>query len=243
MGTIKGRYPTRNSSNIYEFYDDTTEEIIQPAAPVYFTDDFNGPATLDTFKWTAIDVSAGGNTTPLVVPNGANGVLRLPLDVTSEAQESGIHWGDQRSLVLDQNLNFQCRLAVQTLPTLLSEAVWGLAGDKNAVADTVAEAIWFKVDGSGAVVVESDDTVNEQTDISTGTTLTAGTNAIFLIDCSTITDCKFFINGEQVATGTTFDMSTVSALALQPYFHIAKASGAGLGVLDVDKVDVWQHRS
>ena len=118
-----------------------------------------------------------------------------------------------------------------------------LAGDKNAVADSVAESIWFKVDGNGVVVVENDDTSNTNDDVSTGTTLTAGTYAIFRIDCTTITDCKFYINGEGVAIGTTFNMSNVAALKLQPYFHIAKASGAGLGVLDVDYVRVWQNRS
>jgi hypothetical protein len=118
-----------------------------------------------------------------------------------------------------------------------------LAGDKNAVADTVAEGIWFKADGSGVIVAESDDTANNNDDTATGVTLTATTFAIFRIDCSTTTDIKFYINGARVASGTTFDMSTVPTLALQPYFHIAKASGAGLGVLDVDYVRVWQARS
>jgi hypothetical protein len=104
---------------------------------------------------------------------------------------------------------FEARVALQTLPTLLSEAVWGLAGDKNAVADSVAESIWFKADGDGVIVVENDDTSNTNDDIATGTTLTAGTFAIFRIDCTTITDCLFYINGARVASGTTFDMSQV----------------------------------
>jgi hypothetical protein len=237
--STKARY--RNG--ILEFYESQTHERVSPFAPALFEDDFLGTGLQTTDVWTAIDVSAVGDTTPLLAADAGNGIARFPLDVTSEAQESGFTFGDQRDFVLNQGLVFEARVALQTLPTLLSEAVWGLAGDKNAVADSVAESIWFKADGDGVIVVENDDTSNTNDDIATGTTLTAGTFAIFRIDCTTITDCLFYINGARVASGTTFDMSQVAALKLQPYFHIAKASGAGLGVLDVDYVRVWQKRS
>ena len=225
------------------YFDDVTFETTAPFAPCRFEDDFLGTGLETTDVWTAIDVSVTGDSTPLIAADVANGVARFPLVVDSEAEESGFTFGNQRPFVLDQGLIFEARVALQTLPTLLSEAVWGLAGDKNAVADTVAESIWFKADGDGVIVVENDDTSNTNDDIATGTTLTAGTYAIFLIDCTTITDVMFYINGDRVASGTTFDMSQVAALKLQPYFHIAKASGAGLGVLDVDYVRVWQKRS
>jgi len=238
MGT-RARY---RSGELY-FYESLTQERVAPFSPVLFEDDFLGTGLLTTDGWTAVDVSIGGNTTPLIAADVANGVARMPLDATAEAQESGLNWGDQRPLVLNQALMIEMRVALQTLPTLLSEAVFGLAGDKNAVADSVAESAWFKADGDGVIVVESDDTVNTNDDVATGTTLAAGTFAIFRIDLLDITDVQFFIDGARVASGTTFDMSQVAALKLQPYFHIAKASGAGLGVLDVDYCRVWQKRS
>jgi hypothetical protein len=234
---------SKYKGGVLEFYDNSTHERVSPLAPVVFYDDFIVKGLQTTDVWTAIDVSSAGDTTPLIAADVANGVARLPLDVTSEAQESGLTFGNQRPFVLNQGLQFECRVAIQTLPTLLSEAVWGLAGDKNAVADSVAESIWFKADGSGAIVVENDDTANTNDDVATGVTLTAGQYAIFRIDCSDIASVKFYINGARVAEGTTFDMSTVATLKLQPYFHIAKASGAGLGVLDVDYVRIWQNRS
>jgi len=235
--TTRSRY----ESGILTFFDDIANyERVAPVAPVVFYDDFLKNA-IDV-GWTSIDVSAGGNTTPIQA-GAANGVARLPLDVTSEAQESGLTWGDKRSLVLNQGLIFECRVALQTLPTLLGIAVWGVAGNKNAVADTVAESAWFRVDGNGVVTVETDDTVHEQTTIATGTTLTAGLFATFRIDCRTITDVQFFINGARVAAATTFNMSQVAGLLLQPYFHIAKASGAGLGVVDVDFCRAWMRRA
>lgn len=238
MGSTRSRY----INNILTFFDSVTHQTTLPLAPVNYMEDFLGKDTIPPEKWTYIDVSAAGNTTPILAADVANGVLRLPLDVTSEAQESGVYWNDQRPLVLNYGLVMEMGVSLQTLPTLLGIGVWGLAGNKNAVADTVAESIWFRVDGSGAVTVESDDTVNEQAIIATGVTFTAGQKKIFRIDCTTIADIKFYIDGVPVATGTTFDMSQVPTLALQPYVHLAKASGAGLGVIDVDYIRVWQHR-
>ncbi len=234
---------SRFLNGILTFFDSLTSETVSPTAPVVFTDDFLYKTLNVTDYWTAIDVSAAGLTTPAVVADAANGVARLPLDVTSEAQESGLTFGDQRCFILNQGLVFEARVSLSTLPTLLGIAVWGMAGDKNAVANTVAESAWFRADGSGAITVETDDTVNEQTLISTGTTVLATDTKIYKIDFTTITDVKFYIDGTRVAASTTFNMSNVAGLKLQPYFHIAKASGAGLGVMDVDKVNVWQKRS
>lgn len=244
MATSRTRSQYR--SGIQTFYDDQqNHEVVHPMSPCRFQDDFFYKTLPTTDLWTAVDVSSVGNTTPVMVADGANGVARMPLDATSEAQESGLTWNDQRPLVLNQGLIFECALNLSTLPTLLSIAVWGLAGDKNAVADTVAESIWFRTEGNGVVTVECDDTTAGTTkdDIATGTTLLSTTKSIFRIDCSVIADCKFYINGARVASGTTFNMSAVPTLALQPYFHIAKASGAGLGVMDLDKVAIWQRRS
>lgn len=231
------------SNGMLSFYESDTTERSTPFAPCVFEDDFLGGGIETTDTWTAIDVSSAGDTTPLLAADVANGVLRLPLDTDSEAEESGITLGNQRPFVLNQGLVFEARVALQTLPTLVAEAVWGMAGDKNAVADSVAESAWFKADGSGAILVETDDTSNTDDDVATGVTLTAGEYAIFRIDFTTITDVLFYIDGSRVASGTTFDMSQVAALKLQPYFHIAKASGTGVGVLDVDYVRVWQKRS
>jgi len=238
MGT-RARY----ESGRLNFFESTTHERVLPIAAALFYDDFFGKDTIPPERWNYVDVSVAGNTTPILAADVANGVLRLPLDVTSEAQETGVNWNNQRPLVLNQTLVIEMGVSLQTLPTLLGIGVWGLAGDKNAVADTVAESIWFRADGNGQVTVETDDTVNETVKVATGVTFTAGQKKIFRIDCTTPSAVRFFIDGVQVAAATVFNMSQVLTLALQPYVHLAKASGAGLGVLDVDYVRVWQNRS
>lgn len=237
MGSTKARF----HNGVLEYYDSETHERVDRFAPVKFEDDFLGDAI--GALWTVVDVSSAGDTAPLLVADGFNGILRMPLDVTSEAQESGLTWGDQRPLVLNQGLIFEARMRLNVLPTLLSEAVWGLASDKNAVADSVATGLWFKADGGGAIVAETDDGTINNDDVATGITVVADEYAIYRIDCTTPADIHFYINGNRVASGTTFDASTDPDVALQPYLHIAKASGAGLGVLDCDYLRVWQRRS
>lgn len=237
---VKARY--RNG--MLEYFDpQQLHERVGQVAPVTFYDDFYGKAIDTTLTWTAIDVSAAGLTTPVLVASASSGVVSLPLDATSEAQETGLTWGDQRTLMLSRGPIFDCVLSLQTLPTLLSIGVWGLAGNKNAVADTVAESAWFRVDGNGVVTVETDDTVNETTKVATGVTVVAGAPHAYRIDCTDPTKVLFYIDGVQVAAATTFNMNQVPTLKLQPYFHLAKASGAGLGVIELDVVRAFQKRS
>lgn len=232
------------SNGSIEYYESTTQERVLSLSPVVFVDDFLGKAYDTTNRWTAIDVSAAGNTTPALVADALNGVLAMPLDATSEAQESGETWGDQRTLALNQGLNFEARVAFSVLPTTGVAAVFGLAADKNATADSVTENFWFRLQASGAVLAESDDTSTDNDDKATGTTVIANEYHVYRIDCSVPTDIKFYIDGARVAASTTFTAAGASStLALQPYFHIAKASGTGVGTMILDCVRVWQKRS
>ena len=123
-------------------------------------------------------------------------------------------------------------------------AVFGLANDHNLDKDTVAVAAWFRMDASLVCKVETDDTTNNNDDKATGSTFVAGTFYVCRIDMTTLTDVKFFINGTQVATGTTFDMSNMTAAEqqMQPYFSLDKASGTGLGTMQIDYVKLFSNR-
>jgi hypothetical protein len=193
--TTRAKY----TNGILEYYESATQERSMPVAPVVFEDDFVRKAIDTTNTWTALDVSAAGLTTPVLVASAANGVVSLPLDSTNEVQLAGLYWGDNRTLILNQGLVFEARYRLSVLPTGSVVACVGLAGNHNAAVNTVAESIWFRADGSGAMTVETDDTVNETSQVATGTTLTTADWMIARIDCSTITDIKFFINGVRVA--------------------------------------------
>jgi hypothetical protein len=90
--------------------------------------------------------------------------------------------------------------------------------------------------------VESDDTATDTDDVLTGTTLTTSTWVVVRIDCTVITDIKFYVNGARVAASTTFTHAT-GGLKLQPVARINKASGTSVGTMEVDYIAYWQKRA
>jgi hypothetical protein len=224
-----------------EWYESATAERVLRATPVAFNEDFLGKTFDTTNIWTARDTNSA---TEAVVADAPNGVLGLTLTAANEIQLAGVDWGDQRTLVLNQSLIFESRFRFQTLPTGSVVACVGLCGDFNAAVNTVAESIWFRADGSGAITVETDDTVHETSLISTGITVTTADWIIVQIDCTDITSVKFYINGNRVASATTFNMSQVAALALQLVARIGKEGAAAtVGTLEVDYLRAWQERT
>lgn len=225
---------------ILTFFENSTHERVLPLAPVVFYDDFLGNA-IDTNSWGVRDTAGG---TEAIVADAPNGAIALALDATNEVQLAGIDWADNRPLVLNQGLVLEARFRLSVLPTGAVVAAIGLCGDHNGAVDDVAESIWFRADGSGAITIEHDDSSHETSKVATGKTLAAGDWIIGRIDCSNISDVKFFIDGERVAAETTFDMSEVPALALQPVARIGKEGAAtSVGTLQVDYVRAWQKRS
>ncbi|MBS4019543.1 MAG: hypothetical protein KGZ68_15050 [Dechloromonas sp.] len=231
---------SRFAAGVLTFFDRTTRETVLPVSPVFFEDDFLGPA-LNTTKWTALDTGAA---TEAVVADLANGAVGLALDATNEVQLAGISWNDQRTLALNQGLILEARFRLSVLPSAASViAVLGLQGDHNAAVDTVAESIWFRADGNGQITVESDDTSHETSKVATGVTVTTADWVIGKIDCTDIADVKFFINGNRVAEGTTFNMSQVAGLALQPVARVSKSAATSVGTMQVDYIRAWMNRA
>ena len=97
----------------------------------------------------------------------------------------------------------------------------------------------------GLIQVETDDTAggHETSKITTGVTLIADQWCVLRIDCTVITDVKFFINGQRVAAATTFNMNTAPTVGLQPVVRIsAAAADSSAGSINVDYIRCWQRR-
>jgi hypothetical protein len=234
------------------WYDNSTFETLESTYPLQFYDDFLGSAGGSVFDatmiWQVIDVSAGGAVTTAIAADSSNGLFVLALDATqAEDEDAVLYQNDNRNFDVDNGLIFETKVDVAVLPTLTAEAVFGMCGDHNLDNDTAAESCWFKLDGSGAVVVENDDATAGHTndDVATGVTAVPGTYNIYRIDFTTLSDVKFFIDGARVASGTTFNMSTLTGATaiLQPYFSLDKTNDLGAGTLNIDYVKILTNRS
>jgi hypothetical protein len=209
-----------------------------------FCDDFNGtvatlPASADpATPWLVDDTSSSG--TPTYTTGTSEAVLTLAS--TTEVENVCLHFGD--SLDFDIDLLQRVEMRVKTVATLDSatSVAFGMASARNDAIDSIASHASFRLIGSNSVVVESDDSVTDKDDISTGASLVA-TYKRFVIDFTGgKSDVKFYIDGARVAASTTFDMSGYSA-GLQPYVQIQKTSDANTDSVVVDYVYVISKRA
>jgi len=209
-----------------------------------FCDDFNGtvatlPASADpATPWLVDDTSSSG--TPTYTTGTSEAVLTLAS--TTEIENVCLHFGD--SLDFDIDLLQRVEMRVKTVATLDSatSVAFGMASARNDAIDSIASHASFRLIGSNSVVVESDDSVTDKDDISTGASLVA-TYKRFVIDFTGgKSDVKFYIDGARVAASTTFDMSGYSA-GLQPYVQIQKTSDANTDSVTVDYVYIVSKRA
>jgi hypothetical protein len=230
------------------FFDSVTRETFSIAKPKVVDDDFVGadvviPASGSPesgTKWTKKIVGAAPPTVAKTA-DGVNGNVLCSLTADAQKQDAALHMNDELMCSIAQGAIIEMRLALTTLPTLLGVASFGLWG---AWADGgSAYRVGFEVPAGGLVACESDDAVTD-TSASSGVTMVAGTYYIFRIDTTIQTDIKFFINGNKVAGGTTFvNAASAANSKCQPHAGLYKASGAGLGVMSLDYVRIWQDRS
>lgn len=193
--------------------------------------------------WTIADTSSAGTPTYLcATEDGGSAVLTLAS--TSEAENVCLFFNDVLPWDLAglQYVKFVAKVSgIDSASTL----VFGVGSARNDTPDSVTVSAWFRMEGSAstsAVVVETDDNSNTWDDVATGQTLSS-TYKTFMIDFSRgLADVRFFIEGEPVATGTTFNMSAVtSGQNVQPIVQIQKASGTGTPAVTIALIEA-QYR-
>jgi len=222
-------------------------EIIQMMAPVEFKEEFLG------YQWLYTETGSAGlwyttqtslNTSIGLLPDKPNGLLVLNLDSDNNAEQAVLYWGNQKGIDVAYQAYFQAVLALHTVPTTGVDVVWGMAGDHSTTRDNIAQNAWFRCQASGAVVCESDDGTTDLDDKATGITMAADMYHVFQIDFTSLANVKFYIDGTQVATTTTFDLSDLgdAEAVLQPYIGLGKASGTGVGCMYLDSVRIWSGR-
>jgi hypothetical protein len=211
-----------------------------------YVDDFHGtvatfPAAADpATPWLVVDTSSSGTPTYTT----GTSVASLTLAATEEVENVCLAHGDALSFDIDDLLNVEMRVRLGVAMTTGTELVFGVGSARDNTTDNVVAHAWFKMVGASSttlVYVETDDSVRDNNDISSGATL--GTSfKKFFIDFSNKKDVKFYIDGVRVAAATTFDMSGYTA-GLQPMVQIQKASNTNVNSVILDYVKINARRS
>jgi len=125
--------------------------------------------------------------------------------------------------------------------------VMGLGSARNDAPDSVAESIWFRMEGSAstsALVFEWDDATNTANDQATGTTLAATYKRLF-VDMNDLTDVKAYIDGARILASTSIEMDDItSGQNLQPIVQIQKTSSAGTPAVHIAQFGItytWSY--
>ncbi len=207
-----------------------------------FYDDFNGavaafPTSADpATAWLVDDTSSAGAPTYTKGTSEAT----LTLASTTEIENVCLHFNDALDFDIDSIIRMEFRAKVTTTLDSATTIVMGLGSARADDPDTVAANAFFKLAGSNAVVVETDDGTTDNDDNATGVSLSS-TYKRFVIDFSGgKSDVKFYIDGVKVGT-ETFTMSAYSS-GLQPIFQIQKTSDSNTDALTVDYVKVVSRR-
>ncbi len=180
--------------------------------------------------WTIADTSATGTPTYLNITEDG-GAAKLTLASTSEAEIVTLYQND--ILIYDvAQLKHVWWIAKVAGIDAVTTLTFGVGSARNDTDDSVATNAWFRIEGSVStsnLVVETDDAVTDNDDKATGTTLSTAYKKCLIDFSNGLADVRFFIDGARVASGTTFNMSGLTAgLNVQPMVQIQKASGTGV---------------
>lgn len=210
-------------------------------------EDFHGH---DVFSTTAADnapflikdTSAAGTPTHAVVDGSVAGELAIDLASTNEVENVCLYQNDKLQYGIDKitEIEFRMKMNQSSLNSATSVA-FGVTGDRNDVIDDIAQHALFRLIGNDNVVVETDDGTTDTDDKATGQTLVDAYKDFKISFALGKKDVRFFIDGQPVAEGTTFNMSAYSG-SLQLFAQIQKTADANTDGLTIDRVSIRGRR-
>lgn len=207
----------------------------------FFGHDVFSATAADNAKFLIADTSSAGTPTYALVDGSTTGELAVDLASTSEIENVCVYQNDVLQFDIDKlrEVTFRVKMNQAAMDSASQFAI-GLTGDRNDAIDSIAQAALFRIVGSDsttAVVVETDDGTNDNNDVATGKTLINAYKELTISFATGKSDVRFYIDGEPVATGTTFDMSNYSG-ALQIFAQIQKTADTNTDGFTLDYVSV-----
>lgn len=203
--------------------------------------------------WCSKITKTAGSPTIAAVNGGA---MELALDSTAEVQNLCLYQGDILPFRIQDLIRVEIVASVSASLAAAVSAAFGLASARNDTLDSVTANAWFRLQGSNALLVETDDGTNDNDDKATGITM-GTTLKRFVIDFTGVqarqlpsaslgnrANVSFWAdnaNGDlrRVADTTLFDMSNYTATSgLQLFAQIQKTSNAATGTLSIESFEV-----
>lgn len=219
-----------------------SKSLFQVGTKKLFFDGFAQAATLPP-GWAVQDTSAAGSPTLERIDGDADGVFQLKHDNTDEAQKLTLYLADGLVAPALNGIVWEARIKVNGLTLSADQrVVAGLASARNATLDSVAESLWFRLEGaSDTLLYEYDDGTTTADDQSTGVDLYDDTFVTLGIDMTDLANIKFIVDGGIVATVDMKSSLEAGSVQLQPFFEIQKDAGTETTALEINYCRMkWQ---
>jgi hypothetical protein len=182
----------------------------------------------------------GSAVVPALVTPSSSGEAILLLESTTEAQSVNIYQSDILQYDIDKirTVKFRVKMGQATLDAT-SHVAFGVASGRADDVSAITQHALFHVNGSTSTTVvycETDDGTNDES-ASSAATLVAAYKDFEISFALGTSDVRFFIDGQPVATATTFDMSNYTG-SLQLYVQIGKTSDNNINSCTVDRISI-----
>lgn len=211
---------------------------------VYGGDDFMGGATIAATvgegMWKITDTSSSGTPTYTKDAAAHGGAVTLAFDSQGEIQNVCLDFGDKLQLDIDSLIEIEFRLKTVAALDSATTLVFGLQSARNDNTDSTTNNAQFKLVGSNTVVCETDDGTTDNDDKATGKTLVDSYKRFVISFAAGKSDVRFFIDGDRVASATTFSMAAATG-QLQPFVQIQKTADTNTDSVTIDYV-FWKAR-
>lgn len=214
-----------------------------------FEDFVQKPGSTLPGEFSTQDTSSAGSPTLDYGTDASGGTYVLKLAADNEVETLTLYGGDNHILDITKKPRIKVRLKVESDVTGAGGAfaagdkfVCGLASDRNATLDSVVTNAWFRFEGANHnILVETDDGTTDNDDNDTGSDWAENTYLILEIDCSTLADIRFLVNGSDVTPET---MTLAAATGGVSFFlEIQKAAAANKDHrVTVDWIEIIQQR-
>lgn len=213
---------------------------------VLFEDDFAGaqtfPFAAGVGRWAVKKTAAAGSPTAAIVTPGTTGELALTLAANNEAENLGLCFFDNLCFDIAKVRFVIWHAKLSGVLSNVQTACLGIAGAQNDTNTSMVGAL-FNIVGDGvsnALQPRTKHTTGGGSTVNqTSTSVLSPTIRELVIDLQNKKDVKFYVDGARLMkdTGVKHDLSGMTG-SIQPIAQINKASGTGVPVLTLDRVEI-----
>jgi hypothetical protein len=211
--------------------------VFVPRYKLQFQDHFLGDS-IDA-RWNE---STNGTPTGASIQNAKNGVVRLAIAATSEAELDELNFNDILQFDTTSGLVMEIAFRFTTAVTTAQSAYFGFGSARNNTYASIARRAGFSLNADMNLAAVTDDATTDTGLIDTLDDLTAGRWHYGRIECISASRVDFYSGPSttvRVASATTF---SIGSTLVQPILSCQKASGSGTTSLEVDYVGIWARR-